>query len=253
MLGMKIFTISASYSNLGKTTLARKLSEALGLGVAVLKIGHGKDKSKPEKLVHNMEEAVEVVKQLKKSKKYQYLIIESNSIVKKINSDLAIFIEGYKKPEKDSAKGARKKAHIIISKDMDISDILNALKKKLTEEEIRIIETVIRDFYDEYLVEQLDIRVKIWLDKDEKMVFGPGKYELLKKTEELGSLNKASKDLKMSYRHAWAYIQAMEERLGRKLFKLKNPKAKNSGFCLTDFAKKLISKYEQLLIMFDKT
>ena len=58
-------------------------------------------------------------------------------------------------------------------------------------------------------------KTKIWLvnDKDEPVI-GEGKAALLKSIKEEGSLNKACKKVKISYKHAWLLLKEIEESVG---------------------------------------
>jgi molybdate transport system regulatory protein len=246
---MKIITISGAHSRVGKTTLARNLRDNLIGERFILKIGCNKPKDKPELIINDLDEAMVFVKQQIESDKYDYLIIESNRILEKLKPGLSIYIDGEKGKEKPSALSAKTVADVVISDKTDLTAIKECLSKKklFNDPEKEIIYQVIDDFSGSSILNNLDIKVKLWLDKDSQMVIGPGKYLLLKKIEELESLNKASKELKMSYRHAWAYIKAMEERLGRPLLELKQANKKNSGSKLTGFAEKLIAFYENIL------
>ncbi len=92
----------------------------------------------------------------------------------------------------------------------------------------------------------MKIKSKVWLEKDEELVFGTGKALILNTIAETGSINKAAKKMNMSYRHAWSYIHAMEERIGRPMvIKIKGGK-EGGGAVLTDHAKRLLKKFERL-------
>ncbi|MBN2397040.1 MAG: LysR family transcriptional regulator [Deltaproteobacteria bacterium] len=88
----------------------------------------------------------------------------------------------------------------------------------------------------------MEIKHKIWLEKDGKVIFGAGRYELFKAIEELHSLNAAAKKLNMSYRAAWGRVKASEERLGIKLVE----RAQGKGMYLTDEAAKLFRQFDRL-------
>jgi molybdate transport system regulatory protein len=60
----------------------------------------------------------------------------------------------------------------------------------------------------------LEIRSKLWIEMSGEPVFGRGRMLLLKAIEAYGSINRAAKEVNISYRKAWSYIKAMEERLG---------------------------------------
>ena len=89
----------------------------------------------------------------------------------------------------------------------------------------------------------MDIKHKLWLECDGRVVFGPGRDGLLKAIDEYRSLSAAAKKLKMSYRAAWGRLKASEDRLGMKLVELDNVKR---GMHLTDDAKKLMDCFDHL-------
>jgi molybdate transport system regulatory protein len=89
----------------------------------------------------------------------------------------------------------------------------------------------------------LEIKHKLWLERNGRVIFGPGRDGLLRAVEECRSLNAAAKKLKMSYRAAWGRIKASEERLGIKLVEMDSVK---HGMHLTDEAKELMNCFDQL-------
>jgi molybdate transport system regulatory protein len=89
----------------------------------------------------------------------------------------------------------------------------------------------------------MEIKYKIWLEKDGKVVFGHGREELFRAIDECRSLNAAAKKLNMSYRAAWGRLRASEERLGVKLVESDTAK---KGMTLTPAAKVLLDKFRQL-------
>jgi molybdate transport system regulatory protein len=89
----------------------------------------------------------------------------------------------------------------------------------------------------------MEIKYKIWLEKDGKVVFGHGREELFLAIDECRSLNAAAKKLNMSYRAAWGRLRASEERLGIKLVESDSAK---KGMTLTPVAKALLDKFGRL-------
>jgi len=89
----------------------------------------------------------------------------------------------------------------------------------------------------------MEIKHKIWLEKNGKVVFGPGRDVLFKAIDECHSLNAAAKKLDMSYRAAWGRVKASEERLGMKLVATEPGR---TGMHLTDEAKILIRQFDHL-------
>jgi len=63
----------------------------------------------------------------------------------------------------------------------------------------------------------MEVKFKVWLQKEGEVVAGDGKVRLLKLIERHGSIQKAAQENGMSYRHAWGAIRKMEMRSGLKL------------------------------------
>jgi molybdate transport repressor ModE-like protein len=87
-------------------------------------------------------------------------------------------------------------------------------------------------------------KYKFWLETENGYVFGEGTFELLQGIREKGSLTASSRDLHMSYRHAWGIIKQMEENLGQAvLVTYKGGKHGGGGAKLTSIGKKLLTTY----------
>ena len=74
----------------------------------------------------------------------------------------------------------------------------------------------------------MQVKSKVWLEKNGKLCFGIGRARLLRAVEETGSLNRAAHTLGMSYRHAWSQIKSAEENLGETLL-VRSRGGKNRG------------------------
>lgn len=86
---------------------------------------------------------------------------------------------------------------------------------------------------------------KIYLLDDEgDKLFGRGPLTLLKKTDELGSLHKAAKEMNMAYSKAFKIIKNSEDKLGFPLMIRTAGGKSGGGSILSDEAKKLIFQYE---------
>jgi molybdate transport system regulatory protein len=92
----------------------------------------------------------------------------------------------------------------------------------------------------------LKIKSKFWIEVDGKPVFGMGKKCLLEAIEKYGSINRAAKEIKISYRTAWSYLNAMEERLGIKLIYRQAGGKNGGGTVLTENARKMLNQYKDL-------
>lgn len=92
----------------------------------------------------------------------------------------------------------------------------------------------------------MEIRSKLWIEVDGKPVFGRGRRFLLEAIDRYGSINRAAKEINISYRKAWGYIKAMEERLGIKLVERQTGGRHGGGATLTQDARNFLKKYEAL-------
>ncbi len=90
----------------------------------------------------------------------------------------------------------------------------------------------------------LNIRSKLWIEVAGEPVFGKGRAFLLQAIDRYGSINKGAKEINISYRKAWSYLSAMEERLGFKLVQRRVGGKNGGGATLTKEAKKFLKKYE---------
>ncbi len=89
----------------------------------------------------------------------------------------------------------------------------------------------------------MEIKYKIWIEKNGKVVFGKGRDNILKAIDEQRSLNAAAKKLEMSYRAAWGRLKASEERMGMKLVEIGTH---DKSMQLTFQARSIIDRFEQL-------
>ncbi len=92
----------------------------------------------------------------------------------------------------------------------------------------------------------MDIRSKIWIEVDGDPVFGRGRRFLLEAVGVHGSINRAAKEVGISFRKAWSHINAMETRLGLKLVDRQAGGKNGGGAALTDDARVFLKKFEAL-------
>lgn len=86
------------------------------------------------------------------------------------------------------------------------------------------------------------VRMNLWLENDEGVMFGLGRAQLLNLIYELGSLNKAAKELGMSYRAAWGRIKSTEEVLGDHIVEKSRGR---SGYNLTPLGIMMLNEYKK--------
>jgi molybdate transport system regulatory protein len=89
----------------------------------------------------------------------------------------------------------------------------------------------------------MEIKYKIWLENNGKVIFGKGRKELFLAIDECRSLKGAAEKLNMSYRAAWGRLKASEERLGKKIVDV-DPLRR--GMQLTEEARTLLRDYDKL-------
>ncbi len=89
----------------------------------------------------------------------------------------------------------------------------------------------------------MKIHFKVWLEKNEHVLFGEGRKQLLQAIEDEGSLAQAAKKMNMSYRAAWGRLKASEDRLGFPLAEKDTTQGKKGGLHLTSKGKALLDRY----------
>ncbi len=92
----------------------------------------------------------------------------------------------------------------------------------------------------------MEIRSKLWIEVKGEPVFGRGRRFLLQAIDKYGSINQAAKGINISYRKAWSYIKAMEERLGIRLVERQAGGRNGGGARLTEEARGFLRRYERL-------
>jgi len=88
----------------------------------------------------------------------------------------------------------------------------------------------------------MEIKFKIWLEKDGHALFGKGRDQLLKAIDDCNGLYGAAKQLRMSYRAAWGKIKLTEERIGMKIVEVGDDKKMH----LTKDARRILDEFDQL-------
>lgn len=90
----------------------------------------------------------------------------------------------------------------------------------------------------------MKIKSKIWIESNNGILLSEGRVQLLKMIEETGSLNKASKALKMSYQKAWKLIDEVSKTTNQPIIETKIGGAKGGGTSLTPYGKSLVTIFE---------
>ncbi len=85
------------------------------------------------------------------------------------------------------------------------------------------------------------LRLHVWIERENKLLFGLGRAQLLERIQRYGSLSKAAEDMHMSYRAAWGKIKSTEKLMGVKL--VEKVGGNKSGFRLTEEGRRIMEQF----------
>ena len=90
------------------------------------------------------------------------------------------------------------------------------------------------------------IKSRIWIETDDNVLLGEGRVKLLKAIDETGSLSKAAKTLKISYKKAWSLVDSVNKS-AKKPITISSIGGKGGGGAqLTPYGKSLITAFENI-------
>jgi molybdate transport system regulatory protein len=89
----------------------------------------------------------------------------------------------------------------------------------------------------------MEPKVKIWVAFGEQTKFGEGRARLFELIDQAGSINKAVKQLGMSYRMVWGYIRELEAAAGFPVFERTPKRGDRGGTRLTAEGRALVDRY----------
>ncbi|MDX1296047.1 MAG: LysR family transcriptional regulator, partial [Sulfurimonadaceae bacterium] len=92
----------------------------------------------------------------------------------------------------------------------------------------------------------------LWLKRGEKNFIGPGRIELLEQIMLHGSITKAAKAMKMSYKAAWDSVDAMNTLAPQPLVERITGGKGGGGTVVTAYAKELIAVYRDVVALQQK-
>ncbi len=91
-----------------------------------------------------------------------------------------------------------------------------------------------------------NINGNLWIKKEKKNFIGPGRINLLKNIQLYGSISKAAKEMKMSYKAAWDSVDIMNKLANKPLVTKVSGGKGGGGTVITSHAKELIKAYEEI-------
>lgn len=90
------------------------------------------------------------------------------------------------------------------------------------------------------------VKSRIWVEVDNNVLIGEGRINLLKAIQNSGSLSKAAKALKMSYKKAWTMVDAINKTGKEPIIETSIGGSGGGGTVITPYGKKLINIFEEV-------
>ncbi len=90
------------------------------------------------------------------------------------------------------------------------------------------------------------IKSRIWIEADDNVLLGEGRVKLLKAIDKTGSLSKAAKSLKISYKKAWTLVDAVNKSAKKPVTESSIGGKGGGGATLTVYGKELIEAFEMI-------
>ncbi len=87
---------------------------------------------------------------------------------------------------------------------------------------------------------------RIWVEKEGRTFLGYGRVILLENIRDLGSISKAAKAMKMSYKHAWDLINSMNNQAATPLVITSKGGKGGGGARLTEAGQKAVTEFKDL-------
>jgi molybdate transport system regulatory protein len=88
---------------------------------------------------------------------------------------------------------------------------------------------------------------KIWIEHKGKPLLGKGGAKILEEIDSTESISEASKNLSMSYRYVWNYLQEIEKSIGDQVIEThRGGKLGGGGTRLTDLGRGLLEEYKRV-------
>lgn len=89
------------------------------------------------------------------------------------------------------------------------------------------------------------LKSKVWLEKDGKLFMGYGRATLLERIDQLGSISAAARSMKLAYRNAWLWVEAIN-RLAPEPLVIKSTGGPRGGYArLTEEGRRIIKEYKE--------
>jgi molybdate transport system regulatory protein len=98
----------------------------------------------------------------------------------------------------------------------------------------------------------MELKAKVWLEKDGAPVLGKGRAKLLHAIDEERSIRRAAGKLGMSYRYAWGIIQKISEVCGEDVVCSVRGGKDGGGTVLTQRGRALLKEYHKKVLALER-
>ena len=89
------------------------------------------------------------------------------------------------------------------------------------------------------------VKSKVWLEKDGKLFMGWGRVMLLERIDQLGSISAAAKSMKLAYRNAWLWVEAMNKLAPAPLVEKYTGGSRGGYARLTEEGRRIVAGYKE--------
>jgi len=96
------------------------------------------------------------------------------------------------------------------------------------------------------------IRGRIWTEKDGELYMGWGRALLLEHIDRLGSIAAAARDMRLGYRNAWLWVEAVNRLAPAPLVEKTAGGAGGGRTRLTEEGRKVVNEYKELRARFQE-
>lgn len=94
------------------------------------------------------------------------------------------------------------------------------------------------------------VKGRVWVEKDGELYMGWGRVILLERIDEFGSIAAAARSMKLGYRNAWLWVEAVNRLAPAPLVEKSAGGAGGGHARLTDEGRKAIKQYKELRARF---
>jgi molybdate transport system regulatory protein len=91
------------------------------------------------------------------------------------------------------------------------------------------------------------VHIKIWINESDDPYLGDGRILLLEKIKKTGSISRAAKTIKMSYRQAWQLVKDMNDRAKTPLVEKTLGGKYGGGTILTKEGERIVREYKNMV------